>query len=411
MKCLRLPSLLPVAVAFLGGLFLPFTPIHAQTATFQSTFGGSGTGDGQFDQPADVAVHTASGRIYVTDNDNNRIQVFDSTGLFVLEWGTTGSGDGQFFGPTGIAINQSTGDVYVVDAGNRRVQRFSASGDFELTWGEEGEDDDQFFTPAYLDINQSTGDVYVADSSFYRVQQFTAEGTYVRKWGFVGTGDGQFLFPTGIGVNSATGQVYVADLGNNRIQRFSATGAFETKWGSAGSGNGLFSTPIGVTLDSAGRVYVTDNGNSRVQVFDGNGTFLLNFGSGSIDIQLSGPIDLAVANGRAFVADATNNRISIWSLTFPTSSTPSAPTLSLIGSARRTTSLSKLVIRGTARDSDGTVTRVRGQVGSKGSTNARGTSSWRYSARLKRGVNRVQIQAVDDSGLSSRVLTVKVTRQ
>ena len=408
MKFLRPPTTLSFTATLLGGLFLAVAPIHAQTATFQSTLGGPGTGNGQFQDPTDVAVHTASGRIYVVDNDNNRIQVFDSTGSFQLAWGTTGSGDGQFLGPSSIVINQSTGDVYVVDTGNHRIQRFDASGDFELTWGEEGEDNGQFFTPAYLAINQSTGNVYVTDSSYYRVQQFTADGAYVRQWGFLGTGDGQFIFPAGIGVNSATGQVYVVDQGNSRIQRFSATGVFETKWGITGSGNGQFSTPLGLTLDSAGRVYVGDYGNSRVQVFNGNGAFLLSFGSGSSDVQLRGPINLAVANGKALVADATNDNISVWSLTYPS---PSAPTLSLTGSARRATSLSKFPIRGTARDADGTVRLVRGRVGSKGFTKASGTSHWRYTAKLKRGVNRVQIQAVDNSGLSSRVLTVRVTRR
>jgi len=40
------------------------------------------------------------------------------------EWGSQGTGDGQFEYPAGIAIDQN-GDIYVVDAHNERVQKFS----------------------------------------------------------------------------------------------------------------------------------------------------------------------------------------------------------------------------------------------------------------------------------------------
>jgi hypothetical protein len=93
--------------------------------TFITKWGTSGTGNGQFQGPYQVAVDNA-GNVYVSDWEYNRIQKFGPKGAFITKWGTTGSGDGQFNGPGGVAVNPSR-DVYVaeMEKGNDRVQVFS----------------------------------------------------------------------------------------------------------------------------------------------------------------------------------------------------------------------------------------------------------------------------------------------
>ena len=49
--------------------------------------------------------------------------VFDPQGRFLRKWGVTGSGDGEFSQPQDLAID-SDGDVYVSDQGNDRIQVF-----------------------------------------------------------------------------------------------------------------------------------------------------------------------------------------------------------------------------------------------------------------------------------------------
>ena len=60
-----------------------------------------------------VAVD-GSGNVFVADQLNNRIQVFDNTGTFLTTWGSLGSGDGQFNDPAGVAVDGS-GNVFVAD--------------------------------------------------------------------------------------------------------------------------------------------------------------------------------------------------------------------------------------------------------------------------------------------------------
>lgn len=81
-----------------------------------------GTGDGEFDHPYGIAVDS-SGRVYVVDSLNHRIQKFTSTGSLITKWGSYGDGDGQFYFPEGIAVDR-TGYVYVVESNNARIQKF-----------------------------------------------------------------------------------------------------------------------------------------------------------------------------------------------------------------------------------------------------------------------------------------------
>jgi len=299
-------------IMILGFLVIIAVNIGADSYTYKAQWGSLGTGNGQFNNPEQMALDS-SGNVYVPDSLNCRIQKFNSSGTFITTWGNSGSGNGQFVNPLAVAVD-STGNIYVLDSVNSRVQKFNTSGAFITTWGTNGSGLGQFVNPHGMCVD-SSGNVYVADFDNNRIQKFDTTGTFITTWGSSGSGNGQFSGTGGIAVDTS-GNCYVDDYGNNRIQKFDTTGTFITTWGNSGSGNGQFSSPIGICVDAIGNIYVSDQGNNRIQKYDTTGTFITTWGSfGTGNGQLQNPRGIVVNNsGIAYVADKSNNRIEVFSI-------------------------------------------------------------------------------------------------
>jgi len=181
------------------------------------------------------------------------VQVFSPDGKFLRKWGGKGEKDGQFKNPAGIAVSLTPRDqeVYVMDVSNDRVQVFSLEGKFLRKWGSKGEKDGEFNCPFALALS-SSHEVYVADTDNHRVQVFTPEGKFLRKWGQKGS-KCEFIDPLYIAVKKNA--VYVSD--KNHIQVFTTQGKFLQQWDFKLSD---------IALDGE-KAIVVDRDNHQVQVF------------------------------------------------------------------------------------------------------------------------------------------------
>ena len=282
------------------------------SCNFLSILASIGSGDGQVLTPRAIAIDP-SDNVFVADQ-NDRVQKFNSSGVFQFKFATGGSSFGSVVAPSGVAVDRTTGDIYVCDGFSERtsgiVQKFNASGVFQLAWGTAGSSNGQFLNGAGGVAVDSTGDVYVTDLGNHRVEKFTSGGSFIMSWGSSGTGNGQFSGPEGIAID-ASDNVYIADTGNHRVQKFNTSGTFVTRWGTNGTGDGQFDTPWGVSVDGLGDVYVADTNNNRIQKFSPMGTFISSCGtSGSGNGEFSGPQDVgADSTGNYYVADTGNDRV------------------------------------------------------------------------------------------------------
>jgi len=83
--------------------------------------GSQGVMSGQLNRPKGVALDN-HGNVYIVDNSFDNIQIFSSTGKFLLHFGSHGTKPGEFRMPTGIAIDNNL--IYVTDTQNNRIQVF-----------------------------------------------------------------------------------------------------------------------------------------------------------------------------------------------------------------------------------------------------------------------------------------------
>ena len=305
--------------------------------TFSKATGTKGSGSGQFNNPAGVAVDP-EGNVWVADTFNHRIQKFNSKGEFILKSGSLGAADGQFKEPYGIAAD-SVGNVWVADTRNHRIQKFNSKGEYLLKFGTKGSGNGQLSSPFGLAFDPA-GNLWVAEQGGARIQKFNSKGEYILKSGSGGSGDGKFSEPLGIASDS-DGNVWVADSGNGRIQKFDSKGRFLDKFGKFGSGDGQFEYPTGIGIDAAGTLWVASDFDYRIQGIYPEGEYATKFGkAGSGEGQFSGAFGVAIApSGDLWVTDYGNNRIQKWA--------PGAPnpvtTTSATGIARTAATLNAQV--------------------------------------------------------------------
>ena len=97
------------------------------------TKGTSGASRTTFNLPTDVAF-APNGDLYVTDGYGGaRVVKFSRDGKYLTEWGKRGAGPGEFELPHNVVVD-SKGLVYVTDRENQRIQIFDANGKFLREW-------------------------------------------------------------------------------------------------------------------------------------------------------------------------------------------------------------------------------------------------------------------------------------
>ncbi len=193
-----------------GHQILKFTNDGEELVMTLGEKGVAGDDENHFNRPAALAF-LPDGTFYVADGYvNSRIAKFDRDGNYLLEWGTKGSGPGQFDLVHSVFVD-SQNRVYTSDRNNRRIQVFNENGEFLDEWTNVG-------SPTRVVITED-GALWMAEAMYNRFAKFNLNGELQTYWGVTGDAPGALDNPHSFDVDE-NGHMYLADAWNNRIQKF-----------------------------------------------------------------------------------------------------------------------------------------------------------------------------------------------
>ena len=145
-------------------------------------WGEQGSNAGEFDfvgpNPEDGAQGSIAvapdGKVYVSDSDNHRVQVFTADGTFVRQFGSFGTAASQFVRPFDLSVD-AKGNVYVLDG--MRLSKFGPNGAF--LWTVDGTTDKELKGHGHDADIDSKGRIVVGNDDTGRVVYLDQDGKVV----------------------------------------------------------------------------------------------------------------------------------------------------------------------------------------------------------------------------------------
>jgi DNA-binding beta-propeller fold protein YncE len=193
-----------------SGQILKYTTTGKLLMTI-GTKGVRGNDEKSFGLPTDIAFDS-QGNTYVSDGyGNSRVVKFDKNGTFVMTWGTAGSGPGQFQTVHSIQFD-SKDRAYVSDRENNRIQIFDNNGKLIKIWNHLGSTQGIWISPKdemYILTHRNNVENITADTLAGRLMRIEVESGKV-----VGS-----MESPGHSVNgSPNGDIFVASLTGNVLR-------------------------------------------------------------------------------------------------------------------------------------------------------------------------------------------------
>lgn len=276
--------------------------------TFASTI--EGKNEGQLRSPLNLAY--SDNLLYIADTENHRLAVYSQTGSFKRTIDL--QAENIAIKPLGIAIDEKRRlYVSVSQDSDNTILVFDSGGRFLYRFPEDAGNSGSYIAPGKAMALFAGGDkIYVTDIIDHDIKVYSLEGDLLTRFGRPGSAKGEFLYPNGIATDKS-GKIFVSDSNNARVQVFAASGEFLYLF--AQPENDPLALPRGIAFDEKGRLHVVDTLKHKIFVFTKEGRFLhsyAKFGTGKGGLSYPNGIAIDATSGMIYVADKTNNRISVW---------------------------------------------------------------------------------------------------
>jgi len=228
-------------------------------------FGKKGQGDGMFNHPMGVDI-SLDGKVFVADTGNHRIQAFDLKGNFLFMFPVTSSSGEKPSDPVDVLVSGLKDYVYISDNDNHKIRVYNQTGVVQFQWGNFGEGPGEFRYPGMLATND-TNEVFVVDVLNTRVQKFDPFGEFISEIGSWGVAPGKLFRPKGVALDTSN-RVFVGDSYMGYIQVFSDLGRY---LGIVCENNKprQFTTPVGIIIDKNNeRLHVVEMRANNISVLN-----------------------------------------------------------------------------------------------------------------------------------------------
>lgn len=264
-KPFNMPS--DVAVGLNGNLYVldgvnNRVVVYDAESNFRFTFGSGGIAAGDFNFPLGIATGP-DGNIYVADSGNHRFQIFTAGGKSLEAVQLPATGLAAAPDPTDVAIDSMRQRLYIADNDNHQLNVYNLVTDrFEPALGGPGLGQRQFRFPFLIDVS-TKGYIFVVEPINTRVHVLNFNGKFVSFLGNWGIKPGQLFRPKGVA--TFENLVFVSDSYLGRVQIFDMQGVFLGMLVDSAEVPLKFTTPMGMTVDAANRrLYVVELKANRV---------------------------------------------------------------------------------------------------------------------------------------------------
>ena len=203
-----------------------------------------------------VGICIKQNKVYVTQYTPHCLNVYSTEGKFLKSVGVKGKKELEFDRPRGLDISTDTDRIYIAENDNNRVQCLNLNLKFSSFIDVLGA----------RDVKLASDEIVVLSLHNPCVSLYTYSHQLIRK--MILSGEGNVVVHPSYFVLDKSLNILITDFENHCVSVFSFGGELIHRFAKEGEERGEFSKPAGIAIDAAGRVLVASkNPEHCVQLF------------------------------------------------------------------------------------------------------------------------------------------------